>query len=95
LGLPILKREILLSHDLICACSSPAGYGARQIIRITGDKALDCVSSFLHFKMPNLNISKGLVSASFLLDDFRSVESNQTILKKNKKQQTKIKKKIR
>jgi tRNA modification GTPase len=74
LGLPILKREIILSHDLICACSSPAGYGARQIIRITGDKALDRVSSFFHFKIPGLNISKGLVPAIFLLDDFRSVE---------------------
>jgi tRNA modification GTPase len=69
-----LKREILLSHDLICACSSPAGYGARQIIRITGDSALERVSSFLQLKSSFLNASKGLVVAVLLLDDYRSVD---------------------
>jgi len=69
-----LKREILLSHDLICACSSPAGYGARQIIRITGDSALERVSSFLQLKSSFLDASKGLVVAALLLDDYRSVD---------------------
>ena len=68
-----MKREILLSHDLICACSSPAGYGARQIIRITGDKAFLRVSSFLNFNSSFYQASKGLVVASILLDDFRSI----------------------
>jgi len=69
-----LKREILLLQDLICACASPAGYGARQIIRITGDNAFHRVSSFLKFKSSFLQTSKGLVVASILLDDFRSVD---------------------
>lgn len=69
-----MKREILLSHDLICACSSPAGYGARQIIRITGDNALERVSSFLLFKSSFLDVFKGLAVATLFLDDYRSID---------------------
>ena len=69
-----MKREILLSHDLICASSSPAGFGARHIIRITGDNAFDRVSSFLHIKTSILNQSKGFDVSRFMIDDFRSVD---------------------
>lgn len=69
-----MKREILLSHDLICACSAPAGHGSRQIIRITGENALDKVTSFLKFKTIFPQDSKGLVVATILLDEFRSVD---------------------
>jgi len=69
-----LKREILLSHDLICASSSPVGFGARHIIRITGDNAFDRVCSFLHIKTSILQQSKGFDVSRFMIDEFRSVD---------------------
>lgn len=50
------------------------GSGGRQIIRITGDNALERVSSFLSFKSSILGFSKGLVIGSLPLDDYRSID---------------------
>lgn len=68
-----LKREILLSHDLICARSSPDGFGARQIIRITGANAILKIIDLFQFDQSIPGINSGYFTVNLHLDEYRTI----------------------